>query len=412
MGKKQVTIQKTGKVRGKPKIGLIARRYAPREVIGRGGSGEVLLAYDRQLERQVAMKRVHVRLGESGQRAQFAMEEAKRLAWLQHPNIVTVFDVLDHKEDVVIVMEYLSGHTLEARQHPMSVGEFIEVAKQCLDALGAAHSLGMVHLDIKATNIMLTELATGRLQVKLLDFGLAAMTGEPSEPNQIDSGDLVGCVYTVAPEQLERKPVSARTDLYSLGCVFYHALTRREPFLGVSVQGVIDAHLRHDYRPLIERRPDLPLSLCSWVEGLMSRYPEDRPESAVAALASLLALAPLWESLVEMNLAGRQSREIDSSDQAGLQNALGSMATVSGVVDRVWENNAGTIRFLNFESVDHSDFSAVILLKAGHAEFERNRLDGLIGKCVRVTGALSDFHGSPQIVVKSPEQIAEGIGRK
>jgi serine/threonine protein kinase len=402
MGVQKFSIRKTERL-AKPKLGVIARRYVAREVIGRGGVGEVLLAYDRQLQRLVAVKRVHLRVGESERRAVFAMEEAKRLARLQHPNIVTVFDVLEHKGDVVMVMEYLSGHTLESLQVALGLGEFAEVARQCLDALGAAHSLGMVHLDIKSTNIMLIALTTGRLQVKLLDFGLAAMIDQQPAQTPLWGGGLIGSVYTVAPEQLERRPVDVRTDLYSLGCVFYHALSRREPFQGVSVRGVIEAHLRHEFRPLAERRPDLPPALCAWVENLMSLAPGDRPESAAAALAGLEnALA--FPAPAEVEPSGPVD-EIPSTDQARLIAALGSRVAVSGEVDRVWENAAGTIRFLNFKTVDHSDFSAVLLLKSGHPEFARSELDTLIGERIRVTGTLSEFHGSPQIVVVAPDQI-------
>lgn len=406
MGIQKFSIRNT-QSSGKPKLGVIARRYVPREVLGRGGVGEVLLAYDRQLQRLVAVKRVHLRIGESEKRAAVVMEEAKRLARLQHPNIVTVFDVREHKGDVVMVMEYLSGHTLESLQVPLSIDEFVEVARQSLDALIAAHALGMVHLDLKSTNIMLIALATGRLQVKLLDFGLAAMIDQLPSQTPLWGGGLLGSVYTVAPEQLERKPVGVRTDLYSLGCVFYHALSRKEPFQGVSVKGVVEAHLRHEFRPLSERRPDLPPAICAWVEGLMSLDPADRPESAAEALSileGLLAIPPAVSYPTDEPLPGHVE-EIPSSDQERILAALGTQAAVSGVVDRVWENSTGTIRFLNFKTVEHNDFAAVLLLKAGHPEFARSHLDSLIGEKVRVTGTLSEFHGSPQIVVISPRQI-------
>lgn len=396
---------RNAKPAAKPKLGVIARRYVPREVLGRGGVGEVLLAYDRQLQRLVAVKRVHLRIGESERRVAFAMEEAKRLARLQHPNIVTVFDVIEHKGDVVMVMEYLSGHTLESLPAALTLQEFGEVARQSLDALAAAHSLGMAHLDIKSTNIMAIALTTGRLQVKLLDFGLAAMIDQQPAQPPLWGGGLLGSVYTVAPEQLTRKPVDARTDLYSLGCVFYHALSRREPFQGVSVKGVVDAHLRHEFRPLIERRPDLPPALCAWVEHLMSFAPDDRPESAAAALASLESLLAALSQPPAFAESSGPMEEIPSTDQTRLLAAVGSRAAVSGLVDRIWENAAGTIRFLNFKTVDHSDFSAVLLLKSGHPEFGHHELSSLIGRRIRVTGTLSEFHGSPQIVVVSPDQI-------
>ncbi len=388
------------------KLGLIGGRYKPREEIGRGGAGEVLLAYDSQLERLVAVKRIHLKVGKSEKRAAFAMDEAKRLAKVQHPNIVTVYDVLVHRREVIMVMEYLSGHTLEAQVEPLTIAEFGEVARQCLDALGAAHALGMVHLDIKSTNIMLTTLATGRLQVKLLDFGLAAMLDDPAATFLVPGAELRGSVYTIAPEQLERKPVGVRTDLYSLGCVFYHALTRREPFQGVSVAGVIDAHLRHDYRPLAERRPDLSAGLCTWVECLMARDPEERPGSAAEALAGLEWLLPA-SGEGSSEASGAPMEEILASERGRLLQALGKTAAVIGKVVRVWDNKPGTIRFLNFEAVDHDDFSVVLLLKAGHPGFAREVTEALVGKPIRVIGRISDFHGCPQIIVENPTQIRE-----
>ncbi len=396
------------------KLGLIGGRYKPREQLGRGGAGEVLLAYDSQLERLVAVKRIHLKLGESERRAAFAMDEAKRLAKVQHPGIVTVYDVLVHRREVIMVMEYLSGHTLEAREEPLAIADFGEVARQCLDALGAAHALGMVHLDIKSTNIMLTTLTTGKLQVKLLDFGLAAMIEQPASALLAPGRELRGSVYTIAPEQLERKPVGVRADLYSLGCVLYHALTRREPFQGVSVAGVIEAHLRHEFRPLAERRPDLPPGLCAWVECLMARNPEERPGSAAEALAGLEWLMPVSSELdaafVESPAAPSGDvpvEEICASERERLLAAFGRTTAVVGTVERVWENKPGTIRFLNFHAVDHDDFSVVLLLRAGHPGLALEFTEALIGKMIRVIGRITDFHGCPQIIVESPSQIAE-----
>lgn len=404
----KLSIKKQEPAPSRLRLGLIGGRYKPREQIGHGGAGEVVLAYDTQLERLVAVKRIHLRVGESERRAAFAMDEARRLAKLQHPNIVTMYDALVHRREVIIVMEYLGGHTLEARREPLTVAEFGSVARQCLDALSAAHAEGMVHLDIKATNIMLTTLATGRLQVKLLDFGLAAMLENPAATLLLPGAELRGSVYTIAPEQLERKPVGVRTDLYSLGCVFYHALTRREPFQGVSVGGVLEAHLRHEYRPLGERRPDLPAGLCAWVECLMSHHPSDRPANAAEALAGLEGLLPspgaAGENLANFPGAGEDwpVEEIQASERGRLQVAFGRPVAVSGTVEKVWENGPGTLRFLNFKEVAHDDFAVVLSRQAGLALSE-----ALVGRRIRVVGRITDYHGNPQIVVQSPSQIGE-----
>lgn len=409
--RKSISIKIKGRTPPGEKNVLIGGRYVLQKELGRGGVGEVLLAQDLQLERMVAVKRIHVQMGESSQRAQFAMNEAKRLARLQHPNIVTVFDVLDHGGDVLMVMEYLRGYTLEDLEAPLTLEDFIEVARQSLAGLGAAHALGMIHLDIKATNLMLVWLATGQLQVKLLDFGLATMMEQATLETGEDEG-ILGSVYTMAPEQLERRPVDVRTDLYSLGCVFYQALTRKDPFRGETVEAIIEAHLQHVFRPLAARRPDLPPALCAWVEQLMARNPDVRPPDAPTALSVLLATLSgerFSKSLKNLRTATEAPvGEIHLPDPGSVQASLGKVASVNGVVNRVGENMPGTIRFLNFETVQHNDFAVILPLKNGHPEFARERLNALIGKRICVTGKISEFHGSPQMVIESPSQIACG----
>lgn len=392
---------------------VIGGRYVVEKELGRGGIGEVSLAHDLQLERMVAVKRILVQMGSSTQRAQFAIDEAKRLARLQHPNIVTVFDVLDDGGDILMVMEFLSGYTLGDLQSPLTLEDFINVARQSLSGLAAAHALGMIHLDIKSTNIMLTWLATGQLQVKILDFGLATMIGQATATGD-ENGSILGSVYTMAPEQLLREAVDVRTDLYSLGCVFYHALTGKDPFRGATVEEIMDAHLRHDLRPLSTRRPDLPSAVCDWVENLMAKSPADRPTDSTSALKALVSALSAGKAGDIKNLrSGNRSdapetvEEITLPASSRLRSCLGKSAAVNGVVERVWENMPGTVRFLNFETVQHNEFSVVLLLKDNHPEFAQERLNELIGKKIRVTGRITDFHGSPQVVVESPSQIAQ-----
>lgn len=406
---KKVTIHIRGNAERKEEQKVIGGRYAVEKELGRGGIGEVSLARDLQLERMVAVKRILVQVGTSAQRAQFAIDEAKRLARLQHPNIVTVYDVLDHEGDLLMVMEYLGGYTLEDLTSPLTVEDFLNVARQSLSGLAAAHALGMIHLDIKSTNIMLTWLSTAQLQVKILDFGLATMLGQATAPDH-DDGSVLGSIYTMAPEQLLREPADVRTDLYSLGCVFYQALTGKDPFRGNTVEEIIEAHLQHDFKPLAARRPDLPPAVCAWVESLMSRDPADRPPDAPTALKAMV-------SALSGGSSGAGIRNLRSSDRAEpveeitlpnaghLQSCLGKCAAVQGVVDKVWDNMAGSVRFLNFQTVQHTEFSVVLVLKDGHPEFARERLNELIGKKIRVTGKITDFHGSPQVVVESPSQI-------
>jgi serine/threonine protein kinase len=395
--------------------GLIGGRYALERELGRGGVGEVMLAQDTQLERRVAVKRIRVEVGESGWRSQLAIDEAKRLARLQHPNIVTVHDVLDHKGDVLLVMEYLRGYTLDDLKAPMLLEEFVEVARQTLSGLGAAHALGMVHLDIKPTNIMLTWLATGQLQVKLLDFGLATMMDRPARQSLTKNGQILGSVHTMAPEQFEQEPVGIYTDLYSLGCVFYRALSRQDAFEGESMGEVIQAHLHRVLKPLGEWRPDLPAGICTWVDKLMARRPEDRPKDATSALASLFPMLPARGAAKATSVPdhpgengaaeppGGSPIDVDPRDQERLKEALGKKVLVEGVVDRIWENTTGTIRFLDLAGISHREFS--LLVKAGEPEFSLETLTRLIGSRIQAAGTLSEFHGCPQIIIETPDQL-------
>ncbi len=151
----------------------------------------------------------------------------------------------------------------------------------------------MLHRDLKPSNIMLVWLPTCEMQFKLLDFGIAKYCPAPTTQTTDVEGSVMGTVYFMAPEQFERGTLDQRTDLYSLGCSYYHALTGNYPFTADSAAGVMAAHLTHAPGPLAEWRPDLPAAVVDWVLRLMSRLPEDRPDSAAQALALFkLALQP------------------------------------------------------------------------------------------------------------------------
>ncbi len=264
-------------------------RYTIQRRLGAGGEGAVFLAYDSVLSRWVAIKRIHdhgsVPLLETS-----AIREATHLASLQHPNIITVHDIVTSEDEVLVVMEYLPGQNVDELEEPMDAAFFTEFATQCLRGLAAAHTSGIAHRDIKPGNIMLAAQASGGFQVKILDFGLAKVIAEPSLQTMDHSGALMGSIFMMSPEQLEGLPIDHRTDLYSLGCVFYKALTRRHPFQGKSIPAVVAAHLAHDHKPLETLRPDLPRPLVEWVEHLFARDRSDRPPTAAEALASLPAV--------------------------------------------------------------------------------------------------------------------------
>lgn len=265
------------------------------EVLGKiadGGLGSVFKAYDRNLRREVALKRVRADTPQEAERqAEQLFEEARTISTLQHPHIVTVFDVGKDDEGAFIVMELLKGETLEdiIQRGALNEGDFRELVTQSLEGMIAAHATGLIHLDIKPQNFMVIWLPSGKFQIKILDFGLAKLASHPQVQDMDDDGSIMGSIFFMAPEQFERSPVDARTDLYSLGCVYYFALTQHYPFQGETGPEVMASHMYHSMIPLGQMRPDLPAALCAWVEWLMSRDPNQRPPSVAQAHEWFLA---------------------------------------------------------------------------------------------------------------------------
>lgn len=262
----------------------MTERYEILEKIAEGGLGSVYRAWDKNLGREVAIKRVRGDAGDG--EAEALVREARTASVLQHPNIVTVYDVGIDDEGPFIVMEYVKGETLEEtiQRGALTGHDFDLLVTQALEGLIAAHAHGLVHLDLKPGNLMVSWLASGRFQVKVLDFGLARVVHQPGSQESDGEGAVMGSIFFMAPEQFERSAVDARTDLYSLGAIFYYALTQQYPFQGETNPEVMVAHLHHRVTPLGELRPDLPAFYHRWVEWLFSRRPEDRPASAVEAM--------------------------------------------------------------------------------------------------------------------------------
>jgi len=263
-------------------------RYQIRGPIAEGGRGEVLRGWDTQLGREVAIKRVRKLDGaaDGGGDIEDLVKEARTLSTLQHPNVVTVFDVGVDDEGAFIVMELVKGETLEetVTRGALTEADFETLVTQTLEGMIAAHSAGLIHLDLKPQNLMITWLPSGSFQVKILDFGLAMAASQPVEQAMDEEGGIMGSIFFMAPEQFERSPVDARTDLYALGCIFYYALTKQYPFRGETGPQVMTAHLYHKLRPLAKLRPDLPAFIPQWVDWLMSRLPSDRPARTSRAL--------------------------------------------------------------------------------------------------------------------------------
>ncbi len=274
---------------------MLSERYTIESVIGQGGAGTVYKALDTQLDRPVAIKKLHTVDGSASQTALLQnatatlLREAKVLSALQHPNIVTLYDIGVDEEGPFVVMEYLDGQTLEEaiEQAPLPLREFTILANNILHGLRAAHSRNILHRDMKPANIKLVWLPADELQFKILDFGLAKFSAIPSVQTMDVRGGVMGSIHFMAPEQFERSPLDARTDLYSTGCVFFHALTASYPFSGKTEPQVMMSHMYHKVGPLADLRPDVPVPLVDWVLKFMNRDPNERHQSAAEALQAL-----------------------------------------------------------------------------------------------------------------------------
>ncbi len=264
-------------------------RYEIKGKIGQGGLGAVYKAYDVRMNRDVAIKRIVANSGDLSlpeEATRQLMKEAGSLASLQHPNIVTIYDVGTDEDGPFVVMELLTGNSLEEiiGGGSFTWQDFRQLATQVLEALIAAQELHLVHRDLKPGNIMLTWLPSGKFQVKIVDFGLAKLSSKPSLQTIDQSDGVFGSIYFMAPEQFERVPIDLKADLYAIGCVFYYALTGTYPFDGETAVEVMAAHLQHHTDPLQEVRDGIPLWACDWIMWHLNRLPSDRPESARESL--------------------------------------------------------------------------------------------------------------------------------
>ncbi len=264
-------------------------RYEVKGKIGQGGLGAVYKAHDIRMNREVAIKRIIANTEDDSlpeEATRQLIKEAGSLASLQHPNIVTIYDVGTDEDGPFVVMELLTGDTLEEiiQNGSFTWQDFKQLAPQILEALIAAQELHLVHRDLKPSNIMLTWLPSGKFQVKIVDFGLAKLSSKPSLQTIDQSDGVFGSIYFMAPEQFERVPIDLKADLYAIGCVFYYALTGTYPFDGDTAAEVMASHLQHHITPLQEVRDGIPLWACDWIMWHINRQPSDRPEDARQAL--------------------------------------------------------------------------------------------------------------------------------
>jgi serine/threonine protein kinase/Tfp pilus assembly protein PilF len=261
--------------------------YNIRERLGAGGSGEVYVADDTRLGRQVALKFLNAdRRRDSDSRARL-LREARAASLLQSPHIAVTYDFVDYGNQLFIAMEYVEGEVLSDRiaRGPVPISEAVDIAAQVADALDEAHGRNIVHRDIKSSNLIQTR----RGLVKVLDFGLAKMDVPQSTEKALRStsellvtspGMVLGTIAYMAPEQLRADPVDHRADLFALGVVLYELLTARLPFRGVSLADTFDRIFHAEPEPVSRFIPDVPAELERILRKALQKSADDRYQSA------------------------------------------------------------------------------------------------------------------------------------
>jgi tRNA A-37 threonylcarbamoyl transferase component Bud32 len=284
-------------------VGQTVSHYVFLEKLGAGGMGEIYKARDSRLNRIVAVKVLEPAKTRDPDRRRRFIQEAQAASALNHPNIITIFDILPEGDTQYMVLEYVAGKTLHdlISAHKLPIPQVLQLATQMANALGAAHAAGIVHRDFKPANVMVT--ASGL--VKVLDFGLAKLN--PATPPDAEQdtltaapltreGVIMGTVNYMSPEQAEGLKVDGRSDMFSFGTVLYEMITGKRAFQGDSGISTLSAVLRDEPKPMHQIVPDVPPEIADLVERCLRKNPSARLESMIDVETTLEVLRRRFEA--------------------------------------------------------------------------------------------------------------------
>jgi pimeloyl-ACP methyl ester carboxylesterase len=305
-------------------VGDLFRQYRVVERIGEGGMGVVYRAHDTTLDRDVALKFVTGVPGAAQGHDDRWRQEARALAALNHPNIVTIYEIGDAGGTPFLALEWVGGGSLlgAALERPLGVEAFARVALPIADALAAAHDRGIIHRDVKPANVLVT--ADGR--VKLADFGLARLGGGE---DVTQAAELAGTVAYMSPEQAEGAELDPTTDVFSFGVLAYELIAGQRPFQGSQPGAVLAAILAGRRLPLLDVRPDVPAPVASVIETCLAHDPAGRFASGTD-LARALRRA-LADSQAPARAAAPAAARTPSATAAVLEQQIRFTTTSDGV---------------------------------------------------------------------------------
>lgn len=280
------------------------------EPLGSGGMGTVWRAWDARLKRLVALKRILLNASEDRKLKERLRREAEAAARLNHPTIVHVYDILETEEADWIVMELVDGWTLQEmlQEGPLELTRILRLGREIADGLAEAHARGLVHRDLKASNVM--ETRAGR--AKILDFGVAKQTQpETPETTLSEVGLVVGTFHAMSPEQAMGLSLDGRSDLFSFGSLLYEMVSGTPPFKAETPTATLARVCSFRQRPTSIVRADVPRAFSDLIDRLLEKDPADRPASAAEVSAALAQIAAAPASRREPDPSDQQETALD-----------------------------------------------------------------------------------------------------
>jgi serine/threonine protein kinase len=319
-----------------PDAGTKLGRYEIRSKLGEGGMGEVYLARDTQLDRDIALKTLTPEVARDQQRLHRFLQEARAASALSHPNVAHIYEIGEVDSAHFIAMEFVEGESLDRKigGRPLAISELLEIGIQIADALDEAHAKGITHRDIKSANVMITP----RGRVKVLDFGLAKLAGPSSDTHTSDSematrvktspGVVMGTVNYMSPEQALGREVDHRSDIFSFGVVLYEMATGQLPFTGNTVTETIDRITHSQPQAIARLNYEVPAELEIIVKKALRKNREERYQTIHDLLIDLKDLKR------EAEVASSLERSVPPPELTGKETVNYSAAQLSNVLQQ------------------------------------------------------------------------------